>query len=83
MNGRKVISTSITDDKLNISSLETRFYMTQVTIDGNKYIKIDYWTTLTLNKKKRALLKALFFTCLLIDHMLHQYHYLLTFLLLL
>lgn len=34
MNGRKVISTIITDDKLNISSLETGFYMTQVTIDG-------------------------------------------------
>ena len=34
INGRKVISTIITDDKLNISSLETGFYMTQVTIDG-------------------------------------------------
>ena len=34
MNGRKVISTTITDDKLNISSLETGFYMTKVTIDG-------------------------------------------------
>ena len=34
MNGRKVISTIITDDKLNISSLETGFYMTKVTIDG-------------------------------------------------
>jgi hypothetical protein len=34
MNGRKVISTVITDDKLDISSLETGFYMTKVTIDG-------------------------------------------------
>ena len=34
MNGRKVISTIISDDKLNISSLETGFYMTKVTIDG-------------------------------------------------
>tara|TARA_B100000925_G_scaffold208576_1_gene158845 strand:+ start:23 stop:1099 length:1077 start_codon:yes stop_codon:yes gene_type:complete len=34
MNGRKVISTIIADDKLNISSLETGFYMTKVTIDG-------------------------------------------------
>ena len=34
MNGRKMISTIITDDKLNISSLETGFYMTKVTIDG-------------------------------------------------
>ena len=34
INGRKVISTIITDDKLNISSLETGFYMTQVTING-------------------------------------------------
>lgn len=34
MNGRKVISTIISEDKLNISSLETGFYMTKVTIDG-------------------------------------------------
>ena len=34
INGRKMISTIITDDKLNISSLETGFYMTKVTIDG-------------------------------------------------
>ena len=34
MNGRKVISTIISDDKLNISTLETGFYMTKVTIDG-------------------------------------------------
>ena len=34
MNGRKVISTIISDDRLNISSLETGFYMTKVTIDG-------------------------------------------------
>ena len=34
LNGRKVLSTSITGDKLDISALETGFYMTRVTIDG-------------------------------------------------
>ena len=34
LNGRKVLSTSITGDKLDISALEAGFYMTRVTIDG-------------------------------------------------
>ena len=34
LNGRKVLSTSIIGDKLDISALETGFYMTRVTIDG-------------------------------------------------
>jgi hypothetical protein len=34
INGRRVLSTSISGDKLDISSLESGFYMTRVTIDG-------------------------------------------------
>ncbi len=34
LNGRKVLSTSIIGDKLDISALEAGFYMTRVTIDG-------------------------------------------------
>ena len=34
INGRKVLSTSISGDRLDISNLEAGFYMTRVTING-------------------------------------------------
>ena len=34
INGRRVLSTSISGNTLDISSLESGFYMTRVTIDG-------------------------------------------------
>ena len=34
VNGRKVLSTSISGDRLDISNLEPGFYMTRVTING-------------------------------------------------
>jgi hypothetical protein len=34
INGRKVLSTLINDDRLDVSSLESGFYMTQITVNG-------------------------------------------------
>ena len=34
INGRKVLTTSISGDRLDISNLEAGFYMTRVTING-------------------------------------------------
>ena len=34
INGRKVLSTLIDDDRLDVSSLESGFYMTQITVNG-------------------------------------------------
>ena len=34
INGRKVLSTFINDDRLDVSSLESGFYLTQITVNG-------------------------------------------------